>query len=285
MVRKVSPSQFKSKMRAVQRQAESKMKQAVNKYNQDVNRKLKSAINDYNRTVKNKMTSELRKLQSSSYTTTRTTYSTYYRTSLSLNSSYESVLRERNILSDLSPEQEYIYGLAEQENINNLETSNAIINDDIESELEYSEIETELSNKLYTLSEDLKNRWKGAIFSLNPNNPDATRHFCTSAREIFTEIIEISAPDEKVFNYKSNCQITERGNPTRREKIGYLINKKDLVKSMIEFADKDIDNVLKLFHVLSDGTHGQAGKYSIEKLNIVKKRVEDGLYFLCNIAM
>ena len=50
-----------------------------------------------------------------------------------------------------------------------------------------------------------------------------------------------------------------------------------------DFVEKDITNILELFHTLSNGTHGEAGKYDEGKLASVKKRVEDGIIFLSNI--
>ncbi|MFT3952286.1 MAG: hypothetical protein QM689_10160 [Oscillospiraceae bacterium] len=105
-------------------------------------------------------------------------------------------------LNDLSPQQEYIYNLIEQEHANNLTTANAIL-DNKEPEL-FSEQDFVIGNQLALISDDLDAWWKGAVFSLNPVNPDATRHFCTSAREIFTEVIEITAPDSAVFSDNPN---------------------------------------------------------------------------------
>ena len=87
---------------------------------------------------------------------------------------------------------------------------------------------------------------------------DAARHFCTSAREIFTEFIELKAPDSAVFQYNPSASKTDRGNATRREKIKYMMHGKRLDDSVTDFADADITNILELFHVLSDGTHGAA---------------------------
>ena len=53
---------------------------------------------------------------------------------------------------------------------------------------------------------------------------------------------------------------------------------------IIDFAEADITNILELFHVLSDGTHGEAGRYESKKLAQVKKRVEQGINFLCEIS-
>jgi len=58
----------------------------------------------------------------------------------------------------------------------------------------------------------------------------------------------------------------------------------DIVESVVDFAEADITNILELFHVLSGGTHGAAGRYEFEKLVQVKKRVEQGINFLCEIS-
>ncbi|NPV89215.1 MAG: hypothetical protein HPY50_00380 [Firmicutes bacterium] len=289
MARKINASQFKSKMQQLQ----NKQKQAIRNYNNavnDYNRKLKTAVNKYNQAVRTHnanvrrnrtiINNQLRQLQSTT-TTTRIQYN-YRISSLAMNNSYNNVIGISDYLENLSPQQEFIYDLIEQEHANNLATANAIL-DDKEPEF-FSEHDLAIGNQLAAISEDLDARWKGAVFSLNPANPDATRHFCTSAREIFTEAIEITAPDSAVFAANPNCEKTERGNATRRAKIAYLLTKKGLDVSVGQFAYDDITNILELFHVLSEGTHGIAGKYSMAKLKMVKKRVEDGIIFLCNIA-
>lgn len=177
--------------------------------------------------------------------------------------------------------QDKILDLIEQEQANSVITANAVENN------EYPEENTddiEIGNKLLSVSQDLNDRWTGAVFSLNPNNPDACRHFCTSARELFTDFIELKAPDIEVFAFNPNCAKTERGNATRKEKIKYMLRNTQLNDSVVSFVESDIDNILELFHVLSDGTHGVAGRYDNKKLMQVKKRVEQGIYFLCEIA-
>lgn len=183
--------------------------------------------------------------------------------------------------SVVSPRQEQILDLVEREQANSLITANAIENDDFSSE---NTEDVEIGNKLLVVSEDLNNRWRGAVFAMSPQNPDAARHFCTSAREIFTEFIELKAPDTKVFAFNPNCEKTDRGNATRREKIKYMMRNTDIHSSVIDFAEADITNILELFHVLSDGTHGAAGRYEFQKLVQVKKRVEQGINFLCEIS-
>ena len=58
----------------------------------------------------------------------------------------------------------------------------------------------------------------------------------------------------------------------------------DMDSSVVKFADEDITNILELFKVLNGGTHGKAGKYEYNKLVQVKKRVEKGINFLCEIS-
>ena len=83
-------------------------------------------------------------------------------------------------------------------------------------------------------------------------------------------------------------------------KIGYAKNLERRLQQLnrsetIPFAFRayavyEVDSALtdkelhKLFHVLSNATHGPAGKYEYGKLLQVKKRVEQGINFLCAIS-
>lgn len=283
MARHINTSQLKSKLR----QIEQKQRKAINDYNSAVrkyNANVKKAVDNYNRFVRqynsnvrknrqiiNRELNKLNATSSTSYGVTIRTMQTHY---AAVNSIYSEGIA-------VTPEQSRILDLIEQENANGIITANAVEND--QYPVEDTEDE-EIGNKLRVVSEDLDNRWKGAVYALNPMNPDAARHFCTSAREIFTEFIEIKAPDTDVFAYNPGCAKTERGNATRKEKIKYMMRNKQLDDTVIDFANADIDNILELFHVLNDGTHGAAGRYEFKKLQQVKKRVEQGINFLCEIS-
>lgn len=278
MAKSFNMSSFKSQMRQAQRKIERDMKSEINKatrkFENDMNRELRK----YNSKVRHNqqvITRELNKLQSS--TTVRSTYT------ISLGTMHQHYTTIGSIYCDsvVSPRQEQILDLVEREQANSLITANVIQNDDFSSE---NTEDVEIGNKLLNVSEDLNNRWRGAVFAMSPQNPDAARHFCTSAREIFTEFIELKAPDTQVFAYNPNCEKTDRGNATRREKIKYMMRNTDIHSSVIDFAEADITNILELFHVLSDGTHGAAGRYEFKKLVQVKKRVEQGINFLCEIS-
>lgn len=278
MVRKISTSQLRSQLRRL----ESKQRTAINNYNRAIknyNTQVR-IINNELRRNQQKIKSELSKLNSGLRITT--TYSTSVRT---LNVSYQRVTDNYEVLENTNSKQEQLYDLIEQENANNLVVANTLNNPNDTAEIEGSLNDSMIGDKLKILSPDLNDRWNGALYSLNPKNPDATRHFCTSSREIFTDIFDNYAHDEEVFNMFPNCDKTERGNATRRWKIKYFLNKKGIeLKGAEEFIDNDIDNILELYHILSDGTHGYAGRYTFIQLKAIKKRVEDGILFLCNIV-
>jgi hypothetical protein len=119
------------------------------------------------------------------------------------------------------------------------------------------------------------------LFSLHPANPDASRHFCTSAREIFTSILETRAPDEAVKHTVPNCPLTSDGRPTRRARVHFALMRKGVaIDALADFVQVDIDNILELFAVFNDGTHGSAGRFRFEQPMAIKTRVEDGISFL-----
>ncbi|MDO3386024.1 hypothetical protein QWI17_09265 [Gilvimarinus sp. SDUM040013] len=286
----MTPSQIRSAIR----QAQSKRKQAIDRYNREVrrhNQNVKQAVNNYNNEVRRynarvranrqKIASELRRLQSSS--TAR--YQIVKTSAIALNSYYERLDAGGSALENVHHGGEFL-DLSERENANSLALSNALESEADESSIDPSELlRTEIDGMLQKLSSDLSNRWKGALFSLNPQNPDAARHFCTSAREVFVQILDMNAPDEKVLASYPDCDTTPSGCPTRKEKVRYLLGRCDLLTTeAVDFVDEDVKNVLALFRVFNDGTHGSSGKFGLNKLLSIKTRVEDGITYLFSIC-
>lgn len=291
----ISTSHLKSQLRQAQRKTQQAVNQynsAVRKYNSEVNRynrELNQAISNYNSGVRqyNSQVQHNRQVIKREFAklSTSTMHIRYSSTVSAMQSSYSRVISIYDTGNEITPEQEIILNLAEQEQANSLIATNRLFNENGDCENDHDEIEdVAISDRLSSVSVDLMNRWKGAVYALSPLNPDAARHFCTSAREIFTEFIELKAPDESVFQFNPNAAKTERGNATRKEKIRYMMSGKELDGSVLDFADADIENILELFHVLSDGTHGEAGKYEFDTLVQVKRRVEQGINFLCTIS-
>ena len=293
MPKKFNASQFKSQMRQAQRktqQAVNKYNSAVRKYNNEVkryNRELNHAISNYNSAVRKHnaqvrrnrqiINREINKLKNNSSTNVQ-----IFSSINAMQNSYGRIINYYDEGVDITPEQEIVLNLVEQEHANSLITANALENNEIPVD---NTEDIAIGNKLAIVSEDLNSRWNGAVYALNPSNPDAARHFCTSCRELFTDFLELKAPDSAVFEYNPNCERTDRGNATRREKIKYMMCDLEFDDSVVDFADADISNILDLFSVLSSATHGPAGKYSFDQLSQVKKRVEQGINFLCTISV
>ena len=138
---------------------------------------------------------------------------------------------------------------------------------------------------LREFSPDFADRWRGALFALHPDNRDAARHFCTSAREILTGILTNNAPNDLVVAAIPDCERTKSGAPTRRAKLHYFLCRQGLeLNALTDFCETDIDNVLGLFKVFNEGTHGSAGKFSIPQLQTLRKRVEDGILFVVDLV-
>lgn len=290
MPRKISSSEMRSKLR----QAQNKQKQAIAKYNREArqhNQKVKQAVNRYNSEVRKhnarvranrqKIASELRKMRSSS----SSQYQIVRSSAMTLNTYYERLDARESDFENSNFGYDFL-DRSEKENANSLALSNLLESDSGDDEGDQSDLlRTEIDDLLQELSPELSNRWKGALFSLNPENPDATRHFCTSAREVFVQILDINAPDDKVMEKSPDCDKTPQGQPTRKEKIKYLLGRSGiLTEEAVQFVDEDVKNVLSLFRVFNDGTHGSSGKFGITKLLSIKSRVEDGITYLFSIS-
>lgn len=296
MAQRMTPSQFRSHIQRIQ----SQRRQAIDRVNsaiRDHNRKVKAAVDNYNREVRahnvrvranhqrlvHAVTALQRRPTVTRYVTFRTSVETLHR-------SYEFLDRTSEA-ARTTEFQDHLLDLSERENANSLDVMNALLAEKsgpLPAEPEdLSRLrETKIDGELREISPDLDSRWRGALFSLHPANPDASRHFCTSAREIFTNILETRAPDEAVKQAIDNCPIQPNGKPTRRARIHFALRQKGIVEAaaqLEEFINADVDNILELFGVFNDGTHGSAGRFEYGQLVTIKTRVEDGISFLHKI--
>lgn len=300
MARTMTPAQYRSYVQ----QENNRRRQAVDRYNQAArnhNRKVQAAVDQHNRNTKtavDKYTREvhvynervrmhrqrvqqaIRQLQSRP---TVITHHAAFRTSVeTLHHSYVALDASPN-----SPAANELLDLSERENANSLDVMNALMSppavaataDDL-ARLK----DTRVGEELLALSPDLDRRWRGALFALDPRNPDASRHFCTSAREIFTTILEQRAPDVAVLEAIPGCHKTPEGRPTRRTRIQFALQQRGLLTAPLEqFVDDDIDNIIELFKVFNSGTHGEAASIEFSSLVAIKTRVEDGIAYLSQV--
>ena len=204
MVRRVTPSQLRSMVR----QAEQKQRQAVNRINQEIrrhNQKVQQAVNKYKQEVRtynarvranrSRLRSQLARL--GQQTTTRYVV---YRTSVQTLHEAYARFESRAEANQLDPQYNRILDLSERETANSLDVTNRLLGAAPEADEDTDDLrDAELADQLHQISPDLDNRWRGAVFALNAKNPDAARHFCTSAREIFAGVLDMKAPDRDVF--------------------------------------------------------------------------------------
>lgn len=292
MARHISPSQFRSKIR----QAEQKMRQAINKHNsavRDYNRKVKKAVNDHNRNARahnararanrQRLNRELTRLQRQA--TPNQQYVTFHVSVNAVQSAYEHL--ERSAESGLLDERyNELLDLSEREAANNAGLMNALLGQaEPTNDAEPNDAPSPLTAILASISEDLARRWQGALHALSPHNPDAARHFCTSARELITRIFDLKAPDTAVRAAMPGCECTpDRKTPTRRAKLRYFLHLKEMdSEDLIAFAESDMSNIVELFSVFNKGTHGEAGTFDFAELQAIRQRVEDGIMFLSRL--
>jgi len=289
MVRRVSPSQFRSQMRQAVSRAQRSIdaynrgvRQVVNKYNQAVSRH-NQAVRSHNarvRTARSNLSQALARVQNQAR---KARYERYTSSAYVLHASFERL--ELRIGTDPTPEQEALLGLSEQETANSLDVAAAFASDGSTEGVEgYDALgNSAISDELTTISTDLGGRWRGALFALHPSNPDAARHFCTSSREIIDGILDIKAPKEVVGAAVPACDRTRDGSPTRRSRIRFLLLRRGVPEAE-EFVEQDLDDIVELFGIFNAGMHGPAGRFKLQELVAVKRRVEDGIRFLMQLA-
>lgn len=301
MARRLSSSQA----RAAIRRAQAQQKQAINKYNRDAkahNAKVKSAVNAHNRDVgkyNNAVRSEnaRRRQAVNRYNQAvreynrkpaqiRTTSTTAHIGSV--RNLQESFTRLE--ASESGRAYPGLVDLGEREATNSAEAFSALLSpvdpEEIELAAELERLQaTTITSELRSFSADLDDRWNGALFALNPKNPDAARHFCASARETVGSLLEVAAPDDAVKSANPNYFKTPRGDISRRARIHYcLASDGEAPAEVVDFVEADIDNLIDLFDDFNSGTHGASGRFPLHELIALKNRVEDAIKFVFQLT-
>lgn len=183
-----------------------------------------------------------------------------------------------------------IFDLSEREAANSAEAATALFepidHDENQADAEAQALRTTtITTELTAFSPDLDRRWRGALFALHRENPDASRHFCTSARETVSNLLLLAAPDDAVKNANPNYLRTPDGDVSRRARIHYCLgNHGDATDELVDFVEADIDNVIALFDDFNSGTHGESGRFPLPELAALKTRVEDAIKFVYGLT-
>ena len=293
MARRISTAQIRSRLRQVQQ----KQRQAVTKYNNAVrkhNQGQKRAVDNYNREVRahnarvrsnrQRLRQELSRLSSSSSTTHRVTYRQSVTTLRTSFSHIESATQAGTWSGG-----EELLDLSEGEAANSVAVLNALLaepdhgpaSDDDVARLQA----TSITSELLAIDPDLDARWRGALFSMNPDNPDAARHFCTSSREILDKMIVSAAPDDVVMAGRLDYERTPDGGVSRRARIRFSLEDRGTYDPDLQnFVEEDLNDIVALFREFNDGTHGSAGRFDLGQLSAIKVRVEGAIQFLHRIV-
>lgn len=211
-----------------------------------------------------------------------------YRSSVETLTRTYTATEERLAGRTIAPAGRDLVDRGSEEAANSVYLLNAM-NGDGEEQIELTEDQLRgpsMQTELAMFGQDLVDRWIGALFSLSPYNPDAARHFCTSAREVLIAMIDHAAPDSRVAEADPECDRTDKGVPTRRAKVGFLLQRKGIDEESIEdLVEEDMNNVLALFRDFNNGTHGHAGRFTLTQLNALRLRVESAIGFIHTICV
>jgi hypothetical protein len=286
MPRRISPSQARSQMRRAQsqlRQASSKLERAGRQFDRDLN-KLTREVRAYDARSRSNQARLRREVSRLSNATTTTRHVTYRQSVATFQQSF--AVLESSPPSWIDAE---LFDMSEGEAANSAAALNALLEGpeardsaaDAVAELR----STKLDGELAEIAPDCEARWTGALFALHPDNPDAARHFCTSARELLSGILTRFAPDDDVLADDPDCPKTDEGDVSRRARVRFILRSRGICDDAFEgFVDKDIDDVVRLFREFNDGTHGSAGTFGLKQLVALKIRVEDALLFVHRIV-
>ena len=235
MVRRVTPAQLQS----IIRQEEAKRRREIDAYNSKVrqhnnkvrqaveqqNRKNKQEVDRYNRDVRAhnaKVRANRQRLQAEMNRMARQPVTARFQVVEQSTASLHRAFERVEIAADQeqwSGREDALVDLAEGEAANSAATANVLLGNGAGDEPRIES--TVLTDELRVISADLDDRWQGALYSINPQNPDAARHFCTSSREILTRIIDLKAPDDLVRTEQPQSRLTDDGRVIRRDKIGF----------------------------------------------------------------
>lgn len=152
---------------------------------------------------------------------------------------------------------------------------------DEQEELYQGEIASGVSEELHALlrlqGEKFIRMWMGATQTIESDNPDRTRHFSVSSREILDQLLCVLAPENEVRKWDSSPKLYDKdGNPKREARLKYIyrhVNNKKLE----EFILADINSFVRLIRLFNKGVHTKV-IYSDRQLKFLRFRAESLLY-------
>ena len=168
-----------------------------------------------------------------------------------------------------------------------LEDSDEVLADESEDESESLglTLETEygIEDLLGELDERLITPWSGAINAIMSGNPDRVRHAAVSMRELFTQILDILAPNSEVIGWSNDPNHLHDGRPTRRARLLYICHTSNH-QGFSKFLQKDIDSYLEMTSLFQTGVHSLDSPFSDGQMIALRVRIEGAIRLLIEAA-
>ncbi len=156
--------------------------------------------------------------------------------------------------------------------------------DENNAENEYLQCDDNIDQQLNELKPGFSSIRSGIYESLNSKNPDRIRHILTSLRELFSNLLRITSPDEVVLKWipKNKPDLIHDDKPTRKARILYICRK--INHGLFEdFVEADTKSFVKLFEIFNR-IHDVHIPISDRQLKALLYRTDSMLQFLLNIS-
>jgi hypothetical protein len=100
-----------------------------------------------------------------------------------------------------------------------------------------------------------------------------------------TTVIDSAVTDAEVLLANADAERTAGGSVSRRAKIKHCLTRRGAYASeLADFIEADVADVFELFGEFNSGTHGAAGRFTLDQLRSLKLRVEHAIGFLCRVV-
>ncbi len=155
-----------------------------------------------------------------------------------------------------------------------------VIEDELTSEAQREisdELATEtadhLSSLIANLDPDLLQLLHGARAAVDARHPDYVRHFATSLRELFTQVLHRLSPDEQVRKWTNDPKhYDDKHRPTRRCRLLYITRTADDVFG--GFLNANVDAMTPFIDLFQKGTHGVRPEFTDDQVDAMVRRME-----------
>lgn len=130
----------------------------------------------------------------------------------------------------------------------------------------------------------LLNTYEGAIVALKSENPDKQRHFTSSLRHLFTEVLHTLSPKDKFMKWNEDPSNIKDGHPTRRGRLLYIYRDINCPPFQV-FIEKDITAILAFVDLLQKGIHSKQRPFTNQQLWAILYWMENIIYSLVKISL